>query len=332
MKLSIKTLAALFMCVWSLSVSAQARAFKSVKGKVVKAEIKAVAGGKVTLARSSDQREFTIPVISLSQEDQVFIKQWLAEKKDESADVKSTSGGAGVPAEEVKAGAKFKIDFPDLVEDRHGKPTQVGVSIPHSYDASKPVPLFIWMGGSNGGNNATTAGLVDGARFVTVGLPFPMGMNNPDQDNMVGNYKKVWRKYHQPILTKLFEMIPNIDRRLCVLAGFSNGAHCIVGVLGEAPKGGYPEFFNCFIIAEGGAGFSARRIKGGKGNYLFATWGEQSVAAGQTQDAAKGARGMKVETFEMKDTGHTFNAAGKAKAKEWLDKAVIPATLGESAF
>ncbi|MCF6311153.1 MAG: hypothetical protein L3J39_01760 [Verrucomicrobiales bacterium] len=329
MKTSIKTFVAVLLCVLSLSEFAHARAFKNAKGKVIEAEIKTVVGDKVTIARSSDQREFTIPIISLSQQDQVFIKQWQTEKKGKASDMKSTPSGGGEPAEEVKAGAQFKIDFPDLVEDRHGKPTQVGVTIPSSYDSSKPVPLFVWMGGGDGSNNATDMGLVDRASFVTVGLPFPKGMNAPSQSNMVGDYKKIWKQYHQPILAKLFEMIPNIDRRLCILGGFSNGAHCIVGVLGEASKGGYPEVFNVYIIADGGAGFSAKRIKGGKGNYLFATWGENSPAAGQTEAAAKKASGMKVEMFEMKDSGHKFNEEGRAKAKEWLDKVVIPATLGE---
>ena len=96
----------------------------------------------------------------------------------------------------------------------------------------------------------------------------------------------------------------------------------------EAKDGGYPEFFNCFILVDGGNG--DRRLKGGKGNYLFATWGEKSPNAGRTEDAADKTRGMEVEKFEMPDTGHTFATVGRDKVKKWLDEVVIPTTLSQT--
>ena len=313
----------LTLCVFCHVQVAGARPFKNTKGVIIEAELKGVDGSNVTIVRASDKREFTIPVSSLSSPDQEFIKNWISEKSTKSAPPMKVD-------EEVKAGAKFVIKFPDLVEDRKGGAAEMGVSIPSGYDPSKPIPLFVWMGGGDGGNNATTLGLVDGDKFVSAGLPFPKGMNASSQANMVGDYRKIWKEYHKPMLTALFKKIPNLDKRLCIIGGFSNGAHCIVGVLGEAPDGGYPEFFNCFIIVEGGAGFGAKRPKGGKGNYLFAAWGEGSTNAEQTETAAKKARGMIVEKYEMPDTGHTFSDGGKAKAKTWLNDVVIPATLGKS--
>lgn len=168
--------------------------------------------------------------------------------------------------------------------------------------------------------------MVDGGQFITAGLPFPEGCNNPDYSKMVGDYRKIWQDYHQPMLAKLFEKIPNIDKKLCIIAGFSNGAHCIAGVLREAKDGGYPEFFNCYVLVDGGNGDT--RLRGGKGNYLFATWGETSPNAVRCEEAAKKASGMEREMFEMEGIGHAFAEVGKTKVKEWLDTVVIPATLG----
>ncbi len=300
-----------------------ARPFKDMKNRVIEAEIKAVSGDNVTIIRNSDKREFTIPVVSLSLPDQEFIKTWVTEQK-------ATPGAAmpegEKPDESITPGAKFKIDFPDLKPDRRGEPAQVGVSIPSSYDPAKPTPIFIWMGGGDGGNGATDSGVVDSSKFILVGLPFPKGANNPGQSNMVGDFDTIWDDYHKPMLTEVFRRIPNIDKKLSIVGGFSNGAHCIAGVMQDAKDGGYPEFCNVFILVDGGNG--DKRLKGGKGNFMFATWGEKSPNASRTEEAGKRASGMEVELFEMKDIGHQFAQIGKDKAKEWLESVVFPAAKG----
>ena len=314
MKARFLIVVSLMVVGWFIAVgeAVQARSFKNSQGVTIEAELKAVQGDQVTIVRSSDKREFTIPIGTLSQADQDYIEEWMEAKTPK-------------PHESVKAGAKFSIDFPDLREDRKGNPAKVGVAVPASYDPAKPIPLFVWMSGGSGGSNATTAGVVDGSRFITAGLPFPKGANNPNQSNMVGDYDTIWEDYHQPMLKELFRRIPNIDKRLCILAGFSNGAHCIAGVLGEASGGGYPEFFNCYILVDGGNG--DKRLKGGKGNFLFATWGEKSLNADNCEQAAKKASGMEVGTFEMKGIGHKFADVGKKEVKKWLSEIVFPATI-----
>ena len=309
--MKIKVIIALVTLCSSVSFG---RPFKDTKNRVINAEIKSVSGEGVTIVRDSDKKEFTIPITSLSQVDQEFIKSWVADKTPK-------------PDESVKPSARFTIDFPDLEPDRKGTPAQVGVSIPPDYDPAKPAPIFIWMSGGDGANGPTNAGVVDSDKFILVGLPFPKGANNPGQANMVGDFDTIWDDYHQPMLTEVFKRIPNIDRNLSIVGGFSNGAHCIAGVMQEAKNGGYPDFCNVFILVDGGNG--DKRLRGGKGDFLFATWGETSPNAAATEAAEKKASGMETESFEMKDTGHSFAQSGKDKVKAWLKTVVYPAAKNE---
>lgn len=309
------------LVAWFGGNAGQARPFTNQKGQVIEAEFESATEESVTIVRTADGRKFTIPIATLSEADQAYI----AEQVEMAA--KGAVGDFPEPHPDVKAGASLTLEFPQLAPDRNGNPTKVGVRIPSSYDPKVAMPLFVWMGGGQGSSSATTSGIVSGDRFITAGLPFPKGANNPNQSNMVGDFDTIWEDYHLPILTELFARIPNIDRRLCILGGFSNGAHCIAGVLQEAKDGGYPEFFNCFILVDGGNG--DQRLRGGKDSFLYATWGEKSPNAARTEEAVDKASGMETGKFEMPDTGHQFADVGKTKVKEWLDEVVIPATLGK---
>ncbi|NNE93322.1 MAG: hypothetical protein HKN23_16890 [Verrucomicrobiales bacterium] len=305
--------------------SADAREFKNAKGVVIDAEIKAVSGDKVTITRTADRRDFTIPIASLSEPDQAYIKDWAAKKMAGKSANPGTEPAAPTSVDpDVKPG-RMVLDFPELVVDRRDSPARVSLNIPSSYDPTKPVPLFVFLAGGGGNNAPTTQGIVDGDRFITAGLPFPKGMNDSGQSNMVGDFRKIWSEYHEPMLRKIFETIPNIDKRLCVLCGFSNGAHCIGGMLKEVGEKGYPQYFNCFIPVEGG-GYG--RFKAGNDSFFFVSWGETSPAKGPTQAAGRKASGKHSKTFEMPGVGHSFAPVGKEKAKEWMDTVVIPATLG----
>ncbi len=145
-------------------------------------------------------------------------------------------------AEKVAPGASLTLQFPALAPDRHGRPASCEVRIPAGYDPSRKLPLVAWLAGGEGGT-APASGFLPPGDFVLVGLPYPKGSANPAQPNMVGDFAKVWA-YHRAMIDDVHRLLPNIDRRSSILAGFSNGGHAIDGMLrtrnGPAPTDGVP--------------------------------------------------------------------------------------------
>ncbi len=138
-----------------------------------------------------------------------------------------------VPRSELKGqvtpGATLRFDFPEMTVDRKGALAACHLTLPAGYDAAKKYPLVAWLGGGEGGNQPSGAFLPAGD-FILVGLPYPKGANNPAQANMVGDYAKVWA-YHRFMLDEIAKVIPNLDKPRSIIAGFSNGAHAIDGML-----------------------------------------------------------------------------------------------------
>lgn len=329
-----------------------ARTFTYINGRKAEADLVSLVGTQVTIRIAG--RPFVLPITMFSPEDQKFIREnaggasssalatapapttpaapalttKLTTPTAKSDVLGAKPAVAGAPDERVKPGATFFIEFPKLPVDRHGEPAKIQVRIPSGYDPAKKCPLIIWMGGGDGGNTASTGSLlVDTATFICAGLPFPKGANNPKQSNMVGDFKRIW-KYHKPMLEELNRVVPNIDTRLRIIGGFSNGAHCIDGLLDEAKD--YTDWFNCFILVEGGG--HASRWPRKDNQFACVLWGETSsgkaLNIGENNvHLAKRAK-MILMSEEMKGVGHEFAAPYIPKVREWIEKTVAPAALG----
>jgi len=101
---------ALSLILLSASPSLAApREFKSTDGKTITAEVAAVHGDQVVL--SMNGREFTVPVVRLSQSDQEFIAEW--KKKDLENHVPKMRV-------EVNSGKSDRSDKSDSFDDRTG--------------------------------------------------------------------------------------------------------------------------------------------------------------------------------------------------------------------
>ncbi|NOZ24025.1 MAG: hypothetical protein GXP25_23350 [Planctomycetes bacterium] len=227
------------------------------------------------------------------------------------------------PDPRVKPGARFTLSFPKLQKDRHGNTSEMEVSIPKEYDPNRYHPLLIFMAGADGSSKVGSAArLADADKFILAGMPYPKGANNPGQANMVGNFPVMWA-YHKKMLQELHKVIPNINPDLRVLAGFSNGGHCIDGILGL----GATEYFNVFILADGGgAGGSGGRYRSGRGCHMFICWGEKSPNKRNAPNVISKAKkaGMSVKAVEMKGIGHKFDEKYMDMAREWLENTVAP--------
>ena len=221
----------------------------------------------------------------------------------------------------VAPGASLKFDFPELTVDRKGALAACNLTLPAGYEAAKKYPLVVWLGGGEGGNTPSKAFLPEGD-FILVGLPYPKGANNPGQANMVGDYAKVWT-YQRFMLDEIAKVVPNIDKSHSIIAGFSNGAHAIDGMLRLSSGPKLTDYFGVFIFADGGG--TVYSSKGNlpilKGKFAYACWGSEKgsnkLATSQLPKALK-AKGATVIGSEMAGTGHAFAVTEHPKVAEWL--------------
>jgi hypothetical protein len=243
--------------------------------------------------------------------------------------------GAAVPRTELKAqvapGATLRFDFPELTVDRKGARAACHVKLPANYDAVKKYPLVVWLGGGEGGNQPNGSFLPAGD-FILVGLPYPKGANNPTQANMVGDYAKVWA-YHRFMLDEIAKLVPNIDKKHSIIAGFSNGGHSIDGMLRLSSGPKLTDYFGIFVFADGGGTVysSKGNLPNLAGKFAYACWGSEKgsnkAATSQLPKALK-AKGATVVGSEMAGTGHAFAESEKPKIAEWLEKVAL-ASLGK---
>jgi hypothetical protein len=260
----------------------------------------------------------------------LFAASLVAADKPESKDTKPAA--KAVPRADLKAqvvpGATLKFEFPELAMDRHGVLSACHLTLPANYETAKRYPLVVWLGGGDGGNMPSKAFLPEG-EFITVGLPYPRGANNPAQANMVGDYAKVWA-YHRFMLEEIAKVVPNLDKSRSIIAGFSNGGHAIDGMLRLSSGPKLTDFFGIFIFADGGG--TTYSSKGNlpdlKGKFAYACWGSEKgsnkPATSQLPKALK-AKGATVVGSEMAGVGHAFDASEHPKVAEWLEKVALAA-------
>ena len=137
----VKLLTYSFLSI-ALTCVLEARKFTNKSGKVIEATILDVQGEKVKLQIKS--KKFTIPIDSLSDADQEFIKDWEKPANPETPvkpKLKSKVSKFGIstaPGAKIYQSPKGKYDNGNYA-----------VFVPKSYDGSKEVPLIISGHGAN---------------------------------------------------------------------------------------------------------------------------------------------------------------------------------------
>ena len=230
-------------------------------------------------------------------------------------------------ADKVMPGAALTLEFPDLTPDRRGRTASCEVRIPAGYATDRKFPLVAWLAGGEGGT-APSSGFLPLGDFILVGLPYPKGAANPAYPPMVGDFAKIWA-YHRTMLEDVHRLLPNVERRSSILAGFSNGGHAIDGMLRARYEGPRPsDHFGIFIAADGGGNSytSIGTMQPLGGRYAYVCWGEKSPNRpnGAAFSKALAAKGAKVTASEMKGVGHAFPESEQAKVKDWLARVALP--------
>ncbi|MEM7012886.1 MAG: hypothetical protein AAF585_15530, partial [Verrucomicrobiota bacterium] len=213
----MKNLTTTLILIVGFAAPSLAREFTDATGRKIEAELVSVKDDDVTINRAG--REFTLPIAKFSDADQTYIREWAKEQmaKPAAADDMPTPEGP-------KPGETLTFDFPNLAKDFSGNPAKFSAKIPADYDPAKPVGLIVFAGGGKGSSSPSGAAGLTNGDFVCAGFPYPDNGRNPAQNNMVGSFDEVW-DYWKPMLAKLEEAVPNIDPRLRIIGGFSNGGH-----------------------------------------------------------------------------------------------------------
>lgn len=233
------------------------------------------------------------------------------------------------PDPRVRPKAEIYVPFPELGKSRTDEPMGMRIRIPGDYSPDRPVPLLVWLAGGDGTSRFNAAeALVDEEQFVLVGMNYPAALPEPRYAATQGKIDQIWA-YHEKMLAKLQDMIPNLDPRLRVIVGFSNGAHVIGGCLAHQVDG-LCHYFNVFVLIEGGNSdsFNYPQLPG---RYFYIATGGTKEGRGPEFNAmlANYARkaGMKVEAHVMEGVGHDFPDSEQARVKSWLENTVIPAQI-----
>ena len=130
------------------------------------------------------------------------------------------------------------------------------------------------------------------------------------------------------VLDDISAAIPNLDPKVRVIAGFSNGAHSIGGYCAQVGDE-FGTYFNAFVFGDGGVYSADWSRSAFRDAHAYVCWGEISENKDMglaTVEACEGAR-MIVTESEMADTGHKFTEEEKAKVQSWLHGTVMPERL-----
>lgn len=139
----MKRLMLLSALALALSPFCEARAWKNTEGKEITADYVS-SNGTTVIVKMPNGREFSIPLNSLSQEDQDFVAQQVAagDKEDSGEDVDADGEDASVSAEKANA------NLAKLAEEWGGKPVagnvvpKAGEGKAPSYDMRKKLGRF----------------------------------------------------------------------------------------------------------------------------------------------------------------------------------------------
>lgn len=232
----------------------------------------------------------------------------------------------------------FQIEFKDMprtlwaqVHD-NSDDVKMSVYLPANYSSDKIFPLVLWLNGGDGGLGLN----VNKLREVTsdkdfICVNFPLFKNQLDSVNAdSSNYWNriyldhiegdvIWTQYRQ-MLTKLFEIIPNIDKENTFMGGFSNGAHT-TAILLSRDSAEIKHYFKNFFFIEGGEQLKDATVLRDNGCLVVVGNNNPREEIRDIYSRAEKA-GANAEFYAMDSTGHNFPKQFYPVLNNWLNKCV----------
>jgi predicted esterase len=244
-----------------------------------------------------------------------------------------------------RPGARIELEFPDLPKNLAGGVSSITAVLPRTYDASGTYPLCLWLGGGSGGDGNPRTDLCDSDKYICVGLPLFKEIDERAQKRRAkgkdpgggissvhleyDDAKIIWPAYRK-MLDKLASVVPNIARNKGIVAGFSNGAHCI-GILMSEEGQEFRGWFGAFVFAEGGYMLDPKgsTLRGCPVVVLAGekSWGSRTLGGvdgsrawtGESMAKKVKAKGAKTLYIEMKGVGHDFPREYVPQVKKFLE-------------
>ncbi len=222
--------------------------------------------------------------------------------------------------------AEMPPTFYDLDQNKDLK-AQMTVFLPTNYDPARKYPLFIFLNGGNGGtgsNPGVARALAEDRDFVCVSVPlFKASLATAQTqkgprpgyifNGADGRY--MW-PYFKTMLSKLDDLVPNIDPAHRILGGFSNGAHATAGLI-DGSDGEVARRFSAFFFSEGGGKLEHYDLLKGKPFLMLSSNSKSLPRAKEILEAAKAAGAKTTLIFE--DIGkHGFSESAYPAVRAWL--------------
>lgn len=233
-------------------------------------------------------------------------------------------------------GGSFTLEFPELPPTLHAMSSGteavpcLTVRLPVDYSAEGSFPLFVWLGGGNGGTGAGPGlgpAIMGDRHFIAVGMPLfqeSFDPEGPARGLLITTEEDAATIAHAytTMLRRVQEVIPNIARGHNVLGGFSNGAHSIAAIVDVDDPYLLP-LFDHYILAEGGLTLTCGANLAGKDvlvMYGASTEGrhDRVIAALEAVHERLFAGGANASKFAMADTGHALPREFYPEIAAWV--------------
>jgi hypothetical protein len=243
-------------------------------------------------------------------------------------------------AQELFPGKVVEISFPgaalpltlhSMMNGTTNAPAMT-VRLPDDYNPTNTYPLLVYVPGGDGHRN----GNIDNARTIAgdkgwIVASLPLFKKSVDRNEPAGgilvsfeDYPVVAKAYGL-MLGRLFERVPNIDRKKSALVGFSNGA-LTIGVLVSCHDEFILSCFRNFCLVDHGMFHLTDLHKKPARDCRFL------ILVGDREDMGRDLKirgsqllqdewkllGVNLSYQVMKDTGHEFNEPQMALVSGWL--------------
>ena len=314
--LAMKRLLILAFTLTLAGAQAEFRQWTSSDGRTLLAEFVSVANGTITIKRRYDGRSFTLPLDTLSEADQT----WLKENADKAAPDESTSPNKEAdksdPLVKLVTGDWERHESQRLKFRLYGERKLLRAS-PGLTDAPTSFPLVIYLHGKNGD-------VMTGAKPWSADT-FANSKNYRDRQCFIltpqaPKENETWSGKNGESVIKIAEDLIKslpIDENRIYITGYSMGAYGTFHLLGREPK-----MFAAAVPIAGGGNPSAARSYKKVPVWVFHGAKDPTVKVEQSQkmvEALKKARSeVKYTEFPDGDHGIAGQVYDDEEVHKWM--------------